>query len=74
MASEIQVSRGSLKARGPENLLRGELFWVPTNNSNDATDTYRKDPRFPYDTGTLYIGRPSLSDSNTYEAPIPIAG
>jgi hypothetical protein len=74
LASEIQVSRGSLKAKGPENLLRGELFWVPANKSNDSTNTYRKDSRFPYDTGTLYIGRPSLSDSNVYEAPIPIAG
>lgn len=74
MASEIQISRGSLKARGPESLLRGELFWVPSNTSNDSTNTYRKNPRFPYDTGTLYIGKPSLSEKGEYEAPIPIAG
>ena len=74
MASEIQVSRGSLYAKGPQNLLRGELFWVPSNNSNDSETAYRKDTNFPYDTGTLYIGRPSLGDSSTYESPIPIAG
>lgn len=74
MAVENQIARGSLHAKGPENLLRGELFWVPSNKSNDSTNAYRANTRFPYDTGTLYIGRPQLNDSNVYEAPIPIAG
>ena len=79
MASELQVARGSLRAKGPENLLRGELFWVPSNASDNSESTYRKDPRFPYDTGTLYIGRPSLTNKDgdledVYENPIPIAG
>ena len=73
MASEIQVTRGALHAKGPENLLPGELFWVPSNTSNLKDNAYRNDTRFPYDRGTLYIGRPSLGSSG-YEAPIPIAG
>ena len=73
MASEIQVTRGALHAKGPENLLPGELFWVPSNTSNLKDNAYRNDTRFPYDRGTLYIGRPSLG-SDSYEAPIPIAG
>lgn len=74
MASEIQVSRGSLHARDPKTLLRGELFWVPTNESNNAEAGFRKNTKYPYDGGTLYIGRPSLSEDGTYEAPMPIAG
>lgn len=80
MASEIQITRGSLHAKGPENLLRGELFWVPSNVSTNSENNYRANTKFPYDRGTLYIGRPSLIDTEDkngnirYEAPIPIAG
>ena len=74
MASEIQVTRGSLHAKGPESLLPGELFWVPSNHNGLKDNEYRENPRLPYDYGTLYIGRPSLGDPEKYEAPIPIAG
>lgn len=69
MASKIQIARGSLPGKQSTNKLTpGELFWVArTSDSANASPKYKK-----WDEGTLYVGRPSLSDKKN-ENPIPIA-
>lgn len=78
MASKIQVARGSLNARDPKTLLDAELFWVPSNVSQDGEKDLRDNTDLPYDTGTLYIGRPSSlvpsDNKSSYIPPMPIAG
>lgn len=75
MASKIQLSRGSLKAYGVDNLARGELFWVPNNVSNNSENDYRKDTELPWDEGTLYVGWPSLEgESEGLQLPLAIGG
>ena len=75
MASKIQLSRGSLKAYGVDNLARGELFWVPNNVSNNSENDYRKDTELPWDEGTLYVGWPSLEgQSEGLQLPLAIGG
>lgn len=75
MASELQISRGSLSARDPHSLLEAELFWVPNNASNNTENNGLIDEKRPFSKGDLYIGRPSLGkDRTTYEEPLLIAG
>lgn len=74
MATKIQVSRGSLHARGVNDLLRGELFYVPANANNDKDKGFKDNPNFPWDEGTLYIGNPTLNPDGKPDAPIAIAG
>lgn len=73
MASKIQLSRGSLKAYGANNLARGELFWVPNNTSNNSETDYRKETDLPWDEGTLYVGWPSLEGEDS-QLPLAIGG
>lgn len=83
MAAKIQLASGDIttvKNSRPEdgyNLIPAELFWQAKTDDSSTVATISDSQAFPrYDEGTLYIGRPSLSNSTAglAEAPIPIAG